>query len=90
MFTDMGPARYEVRRGDRLALRITDEPGALVSRMAPPPPPGAPVAAHAFLTASAYLPEDEEELRRLLDESGSTAEYLDRLRAAGYTVEQLL
>lgn len=85
----MSPARYEVRRDDRLALVVTDEPGALVSRMSPPPPPGTDVGTHPFLRATAYLPEEEGELRRLLDESGSTAEYLDRLRTAGYAVAQV-
>jgi hypothetical protein len=48
-----------------------------------------PVTVHSFLAATAHLPEWEDELRGLLDQSGSTSEYLERLRAAGYTVRQL-
>jgi hypothetical protein len=85
----MSATSYEVRQGEQLALRVTDRPGALVSRMAPPPAPDEPVTVHPFLTATAYLPEVEGELRELLDESASTQEYLDRLRRAGYTVEAI-
>jgi hypothetical protein len=85
----MSPARYEVRRDDQLVLVVTDEPGALVSRMSPPPPAETDVVTHPFLRATAYLPDAEGELRRLLDEAGSTAEYLDGLRAAGYTVARV-
>jgi hypothetical protein len=72
---------------DRLALTVTDEPGALVSALSPPPPPGTPLPRHPFLSAVAWLPEIEGELRALLDASDSTAAFLERLRAAGFRVE---
>jgi hypothetical protein len=82
-------ARYEVRRGDELTLLVTDEPGPLVSVFAPPPDPGEPPTLHAFVSVASFVPEAEEDLLRILDDSASTASYLDRLRAAGYTVEQV-
>jgi len=38
---------------------------------------------------ASLVPEAEEALLRILDDSASTAGYLDRLRAAGYAVEQV-
>ncbi len=85
----MGAARYEVYRDGRLALKVTDEPGAIISRFAPPPRADDAIERHSFLTASAYLPAEEGELRRLLDESGSTEQFLERLRGEGFTVERV-
>jgi hypothetical protein len=82
-----GAARYRVYAGDRLALSITDEPGALVSSASPSARPGE-VQEHAFLTAAAHLAAIEGELRKLLDRSTSTADFLERLTAAGYRVER--
>jgi hypothetical protein len=81
------PPRYEVFSGDRLVLTVSDEPGVLVSALAPPPPPDRPLPRHPFLSAVAHAPQLEGELRRLLDASSSTAEFLERLRNAGYRVE---
>lgn len=89
MFTRMDSARYEVWHGDDLALLITDEPGVIVSELAPPPPPGTELERHPFLSLTARLAEEEGDLRDLLDESASTGEFLDRLRAAGYRVARV-
>ena len=82
-----GAARYRVYAGEHLALSITDEPGALVSSSSPSARPGE-VQQHPFLTAAAHLSAIEGELRKLLDQSTSTADFLERLTAAGYRVEQ--
>jgi hypothetical protein len=82
--------RFEVYRGDTLELDVTDTPGPLVSTSAPPPVPGAPSPKpHPFLSASAHVAADEGALRALLDQSHSTAEFLEKLRAAGYRVVEV-
>ena len=80
------PGRYVIYKADKPVLSIVDEPGPL-SSSALPPPAGAP-APHTFLTATSMDPIEEDTLRRLLEASTNTADYLDRLKAAGYRVEQ--
>jgi hypothetical protein len=80
--------RARVFRDGELVLDVRGEPGVLVSVSAPPPLPGSEPAAHPFLSASAYRPEHEEELRRELDASHDLDEYLGRLRALGYSVDE--
>ena len=80
---------FQVFKGEVLVLEIADTPGPLISTAAPPPPPGAKLARHPFLSASAYVATEEDRLRRLLDASHSTDEYLDKLRAADYRVVEL-
>lgn len=83
------PASYVIRRGDTL-LRITDQPGPLFDYNAPLPPPGTPHATHPFLSGSCEggdIPGCGE-ARRLLEASKSTAEFLEKLRDAGFTVEK--
>ena len=75
---------YEVSKKGRLVLTVTDAPGPIVST-AVRPPAGALVR-HPFLSASAYVPEEEDALRLLLDQSKSTQDFLERLRKAGYQV----
>ena len=58
----------------------------------PPPAPGEPVTiprppgGHPFLDAQAYDPVSEDRLRRLLLESSSFDEYLERLIGAGFDI----
>ncbi len=81
---------YMVYRDELLELEIVDKPGPLVSNSAPPPLPGSvPPKDHPFLTAPAFVPEDEGKLRQLLDTCKSTAEYLEKLRALGYRVVEV-
>jgi hypothetical protein len=80
---------YEVYRGDRRVLDFSPGPGTLVST-APPPPPGAPVPPpHPFLHGAAHDAAAEGELRRLLEASDSVADFVQRLRAAGYQVTSI-
>ena len=81
--------RYDVYWGQELVLQIVDEPGLLVSRVAPPPPPGTALPMHPFLSATALVPEHEGRLREVLDSSSSLTEYLSELAALGYTVVEV-
>ena len=82
----VAPDRYLVYWEKQRVLEIVATPGLLVSNVAPPPPPGAPLARHPFLSATAYVPEHEQRLREILDRSESLEAYLANLRAAGYVV----
>lgn len=75
---------YEVTKKGRLVLTVTDAPGPIVSTALRPP--DGKVATHPFLSASAYVPEEEDALRRLLEQSQSTRDFIMRLRKAGYEV----
>ena len=81
--------RYDVYWGEELVLQIVDEPGLLVSRVAPPPPPGTALPMHPFLSATALVPEHEERLREVLDSSSSLTEYLSELASLRYTVVEV-
>ena len=78
----------QVFRDGELVLDVRGVPGPLVSVSAPPPRPGETLPVHPFLTASAYRPEHEQELRRELDASRNLDDYLDRLRSLGYAVSE--
>jgi len=80
------PDRYTVRCDGEVVLEIVDEPGALVSLSAGPPPPGSTSPPHAFLSGTAYVVTEEHSLRQILLASSSTADYIERLRAKGYEV----
>jgi hypothetical protein len=43
---------------------------------------------HPFLSATAYIPEEEGRLRDVLNQSRSLPEYLQALRAMGFRVEE--
>jgi hypothetical protein len=77
---------YTVLADDVAVLQIVDEPGPLISTSAPPPLPGQEPPPHQFLTATALVATEEHRLRQILLESTSTDDYLERLRAGGYTV----
>jgi len=80
------PPEYQVFWQGDLVLEIRDEPGPLISRPAPPPPPGTEPVMHPFLTATAFVPEHEEKLRAALDEADTLEGYLSTLREMGYDV----
>ena len=82
------PRRYVVYRGSEKVLEITDAPGPLISKLAPPPAAGQPAALHPFLSGTAYVPEEEARLRDALNESRSLSKYLAALRAMGFRVEE--
>jgi hypothetical protein len=69
-----------------MVLEITDQPGPLISKKAPLPRPGESLVLHSFLSATAFVPEHEDILRRALDSSGSLTDYLTKLRSIGFEV----
>ena len=75
-------------RGDEKIAEISDQPGPLISAKAPPPAPDAKPALHPFLSATAYVPEEEGRLRDVLNQSHSLPEYLQALCAMGFSVEE--
>ncbi|MDP6788888.1 MAG: hypothetical protein QGI13_17410 [Rhodospirillales bacterium] len=77
---------YMVYKENRAVLRVIDRPGPLTSTALPAA--GARAARHPFLTASALAPDEEHGLRQILDASNSTAEFLAKLRTAGYRVRR--
>ena len=85
----MQARRYIVYRGGEKIAEISDQPGPLISTKAPPPPAAnAKPALHPFLSATAYVPEEEGRLRDVLNQSRSLPEYLEALRAMGFSVEE--
>jgi hypothetical protein len=82
--TTQSVRRWRVYDGDLVILEMADEPG-LLSSTAPPPPTGH-VAMHPWLTASALDAAHEDQLKRLLDQSNSVAEFIRALDAAGFRV----
>ena len=82
------PKKVRVLSGDLAFLDAEDTPGQLTDGNAPPPLPGSNPAMHPFLTASCYggRPELCSKARDLLMASKSYAEFLAKLRDAGFTV----
>ena len=76
---------YNVLKAGRLVLTVSDVPGPIVSTAVLPP--GASPAKHPFLSATAHAPEEEDTLRKTLDQSKDFDDFLRRLREDGYTVE---
>ena len=77
-------SQWEVLKGGKVVLRLKNTPGPLYGTALPPP--GVEPPNHPFLSGSALDASEEDNLRRLLDASKSTADYLERLRGAGYEI----
>lgn len=77
---------WSIFDGADLVLTLTDEPGPITSTA--PPPPGGRVVTHPFLSAAARDAGYENQLKALLDQSASVADYLARLQGAGFRVQQ--
>jgi hypothetical protein len=82
------PRRFVVSRGDEVVLEISDQPGPLISKKAPPPAPGESPVQHSFLSGIAHVPKEEGTLREALSRSNNLAEYLDSLRELGFNVAE--
>lgn len=82
-----GGAAYEVWKGGRLVLTFTDRPGVIGSTALLPP--GAAPEGHSFITGDARAPEEEDNLRRVLDASKNVQDFIARLRQAGYVVKPI-
>ena len=85
----MQARRYIVYRGGEKIAEISDQPGPLISAKAPPPAADAKPALHPFLSATAYVPEEEGRLRDVLNQSRSLPECLQALCATGFSVEEV-
>ena len=82
--------RWVVYADDLRLLEISDTPGFLVDSTAPPPPPGVDPARHPFLTAGCGGdPLLCSRAGNLLRESTTLPEFLDRLGAEGWRVEEV-
>lgn len=77
---------FELWRDGRLALRVRDGAGPMVSTSAPPPLPGRGPVLHPFATATAYVAEWEGQLGSLLRAAPSLDAYLEEAAALGYEV----
>ena len=84
----MQARRYIVYRGREKIAEISDQPGPLISAKAPLPAPDAKPVLHPFLSATAYVPEEEGRLREALNQSRSLPECLQALCAMGFSVEE--
>jgi hypothetical protein len=76
---------YNVYRGEKLIAVIKPESGLIVSTATPPPPPGQQIK-HPFLTATALVPEEENNLYQLLQKAKNFDDYVNLLKANGYTI----
>ncbi len=77
--------RWRVFEGEQLVMEVSDVPGPLISTAAPPP--GLRPVMHPFLTAASRSAHHEHRLKAILDTATSTADFLDKLRAAGFVVQ---
>jgi len=76
---------YEVYKGDKLIATIKPKPGPIVSTAAPLPP-GQQIT-HSFLTATAFVPEEENNLYLLLQKAKDFNDYVNLLKTSGYVVK---
>ncbi len=79
-------SKARVYREGELVLEVSDRPGILISKMAPPPHPGDDLERHPFLSGTAHLAQFEGIMRDLLEASSSYEGFLGALRAAGFEV----
>lgn len=77
--------RWEVFDGATLILEVSDVPGPILSTAMPPP--GVKPVTHPFLSAAARSAIHEHRLREVLLASKDVEDFLERLRAAGFTVK---
>jgi hypothetical protein len=78
-----------VHRTGTLVLTLSSTPGVLIDGNAPPPPPGQPPARHPFLSGacSGDAPSCSQ-AGELLRASSSLDDFLNRLRANGFDVQE--
>lgn len=83
------PRCLAIYQAGALVAEVWDEPGPLVTRLAPPPPPGTEPVTHHRFSSTAYVPEHEGQLRDLLDAASSLDDLSAKACAHGYHVEEL-
>ena len=79
--------KWRVYDADEVILEVSDAPGPLISTAAPPP--GGRPTTHPFLSATAFSPRHEGQLRRILESATSLDGFLQGLRTAGFRVEAI-
>ena len=77
---------FEVFKGDRPVLTVSNKPGPLLSTALLSP--GREPVSHPFLSASAQAVEEEPRLRQILGHAENFPDFIARLRAAGYTLRE--
>jgi hypothetical protein len=77
-----------VYRGSVAVLEVNDQPGPLLSRMAPPPLPGEQPTWHPFLSGVALVAAEEGEIGDILECCRSYDEFIDLLRTHGFRVAE--
>lgn len=75
---------WNVYDGSTLVLEVSNVPGPIISTAAPPP--GLKPVTHPFLSATARSAQHEHRLREILVASKDLADFLSRLRAAGFEI----
>lgn len=76
---------YNVYKGDLLVATIKPESGYLTSA-ASPPSSGQERQKHPFITASTFVPEEENNLHNLLERAKNFNEYVSLLNESGYRI----
>lgn len=76
--------RYEVHKNASLVLSFSAEPGVLMSTAARPP--GFKPPAHPWVNAQSHDARQEEQIARLLRESGSIEAFIAALEREGFEV----
>jgi len=76
---------YRVYKAGRLVLIFENVPGRLISTAMPMP--GAEPVRHPFPSGQAFVPEEEDALRVILEQSLDFEDFSRRLRAAGYVLQ---
>lgn len=82
-----GPgASFEVRKDGELIAVVTDAPGIVFQRGAPPPLPGAPPPPTRPFSLEAYALTPGPGVADAIEQAPSAADLLRRLEALGYTI----
>ncbi|MFC1774978.1 hypothetical protein ACFLZN_01535 [Nanoarchaeota archaeon] len=83
--TPIEPDTYTVYKDDIAVLEFQNKPGYLVSTGTPPP--DFKPEKHPFLSAKALIPDEEHNLRMIVEESSTFEEWMTKLGENGYTVK---
>jgi hypothetical protein len=79
--------KFVVELGGKVVMEIADKPGSLISVALREP--GSQPPSHPFINAVSRDPDNEGFLRRLLDSSSSTDEFIAKLREHGFDVSEV-
>jgi hypothetical protein len=77
---------FEVTKNGEKIMTVTDRPGVVFQGGAPPPSPNDPPPKRRPFTIYAHALVPGPGVREAIEESKSTAEFLDRMKGLGYEV----